>query len=116
MSTTRGGNALQFYPSFWANDSVGNGYKKKRGRHRKRNTWTTMTRNIDCGPCVWDLGERSVASAVCGFLGLAPGTWFKPRLIITISRSAGELLRAVDRYHWDTRTVEFDLSRALFLS
>jgi hypothetical protein len=32
-----------------------------------------------------------------------------------ISRSAGELLRAVDRYHWDTRTVEFDLSRALFL-
>jgi len=32
-----------------------------------------------------------------------------------IFRSAGGLLRAVDRYHWDTRTVEFDLSRALFL-
>ena len=42
-------------------------------------------------------------------------TWFKLRLIIMISRSAGGLLRAVDRYHWDTRTVEFDLSRALFL-
>jgi len=25
------------------------------------------------------------------------------------------VLRAVNRYHWDTRTVEFDLSRALFL-
>jgi len=42
-------------------------------------------------------------------------TWFKLRLIITISRSAGWLLRAVGRYLWDTRTVEFDLSRALFL-
>jgi hypothetical protein len=40
---------------------------------------------------------------------------FKLRLIIMISRSAGWLLRAVNRYHWDTRTVEFDLSRALFL-
>jgi hypothetical protein len=45
-----------------------------------------------------------------------PGTWFKLRLIITISRSARWLLGAVNRYPWDTRTVEFDLSRALFLS
>ena len=45
-----------------------------------------------------------------------PITWFKLRLIITIYRSARWLLRAVNRYPWDTRTVEFDLSRALFLS
>ena len=54
------------------------------------------------------------------FLSLRDGevgaTWFKLRLIITISGSARWLLRAVNRYHWDTRTVEFDLSRALFLS
>ena len=43
-------------------------------------------------------------------------TWFKLRLIITITGSARWLLRAVKRYHWDTRTVEFDLSRPLFLS
>ena len=62
MSTTRGGNAL-FYPSFWANDSVGNGYKKKRGRHRTRKHVDNNDTEYRQRP-VWDLGERSVASCV----------------------------------------------------
>ena len=72
MSTTRGGNSL-FYPSFWANDySVGNGYIRirKKGDDTltvRVNTWTTMTRNIDCGPCgIWG---KDLWPAVCGFLG-----------------------------------------------
>ena len=68
MSTTRGGNSL-FYPSFWANDSVGNGYI--RIRKKGDDTLTERTRkHVDNNDTeyrqrpVWDLGERSVASCV----------------------------------------------------
>ena len=63
---------------------------------------------------IYILGYKTSYDFKYALSELLNSTWFKLRLIIMISRSAGWLLKAVDRY-WDTRTVEFDLSRALFL-
>ena len=42
-------------------------------------------------------------------------TWFKVPLEMTKSGLGAEQLRGVIKYHEGTRTVEFDLSRPLFL-
>ena len=59
-----------------------------------------------------ETSQHGAFSIVCILL---PLTWFKVPLEITRSGSGADLLKDVSKYHRNTRTVEFDLSRPLFL-
>ena len=64
---------------------------------------------------LWPYLPTSYTSFHCLDPAGAHATWFKVPLEITRSGSGADLLKDVSKYHKNTRTVEFDLSRPLFL-